>query len=141
VLIYSLDEEYLTTGIRYNREKRDENQLNISSQRPKPKHNYIDLIINEHEKMLSAQAQGIDYVKLISDERWPFASFVQKFAELMGFKGGMSVFSTNELEMLNKIYNRHPDLVEYQLIKAFESAEIKNIAHIALTLQKIKKGY
>ena len=102
-------------------------------------HNYIDLILKKHEEQLAAQAKGIDYTKLITYKGWPFAAFVQKLAELLGRKGGTSTFSTDELETLKKLHDKHSDITEPTLVKAFEEAEIKNIAHVAHQLQNLKK--
>jgi len=137
VLIYSKNEEFLATGTLYNREKRNHPVEETPSS--KPRHNYIDLILAKHEKQLRAQAKGIDYTKLISRQRWPFAAFVQKLGSLMGRKGGTSAFNTQELETLKKLYNKHSDLTEPQLVKAFEKAEVKNIAHLAYQLQNLTK--
>ncbi|KAF5433304.1 Transposase [Candidatus Methanophagaceae archaeon] len=137
VFIYSKNEEFLATGTLYNREKRNHPVEEIPSS--KPRHNYIDLILAKHEKQLSGQAKGIDYTKLISRQRWPFAAFVQKLASLMGRKGGTSAFNTQELETLKKLYNKHSDLTEPKLVKAFEKAEVKNIAHLAYQLQNLRK--
>lgn len=136
VLIYSPDDHFLGNGVFYNREKRNNN---INTIQTKPKHNYIDLILKEHEKRLFAQAKGIDYIKLLNKKKWPFASFTQKFAELMGIKGGISGFTSSELENLKKIYNKHKNINEYHLLKAFEKTQIKTIGHIALALQKNKE--
>jgi transposase InsO family protein len=137
VFIYSKNEEFLGTGILHNREKSD--YPHKQSPPSKPKHNYIDLILKKHEEQLAAQAKGIDYTKLIIYKGWPFAAFVQKLAELLGRKGGTSAFSTNELETLKKLHDKHSDITEPALVKAFEEAEIKNIAHVAHQLQNLKK--
>ncbi len=137
VFIYSKDDQFLGSGELYNREKRDQP---IAETTPtKPKHNYINLIVEKHEKQLSEQARGIDYTKLINHKRWPFADFVQRLAFLMGRKGGASAFNSQELEDLKKIYDKHSDLTEPKLVRAFEMAEVKNIAHLAYQLQNLKK--
>jgi transposase InsO family protein len=137
VFIYRENEQFLATGTLYNREKRSHPRQETPPS--KPKHNYIDLILDKHEKQLNAQAKGIDYTKLINYQRWPFAAFIQKLAQLMGQKGATSAFTAHELESLKKIYDRHSELTEPRLIKAFERAEIKNIAHLAYQLQNLKK--
>lgn len=137
VFIYSQNEVFLATGNLYNREKREQaTQGTITS---KPKHNYIDLIVKKHEEQLTAQAKGIDYTKLLNHKRWPFGAFVQTIGSLMGRKGGASAFTTQELETLKKIYNKHTKLTEPRLIRAFEKAEVKNIAHFAYQLQNLEK--
>lgn len=135
--IYSINEEFLGTAPLYHRERSDEHEQPAAPS--KPKHNYIKLIVGRHEQQLAAQAKGIDYTRLIQHRRWPFATFVQKLAELMGRKGGASAFTADELESLKKIYDRHPDLAEHTLIKAFTRAEVKNIPHLALQLKYLQK--
>jgi hypothetical protein len=122
----------------YNREKEDRVKGEETAA-AKPKHNFIDLIIARHEKQMQKQAKGLDYTKLVNHQRWPFTSFVQKLAHLMGKKEGLSAFNTREVETLKKIYDHNPQLNEPKLIKAFEQAEVKNIAHLAFQLQNMKK--
>jgi len=55
----------------------------------------------------------------------------------MGWKGGVSAFSAEELNMLNGIFDKHPQLTEHKLILAFERAEVKNVSHVAHELQKL----
>lgn len=97
------------------------------------------MIVARHEKQMQEQSKGIDYTKLVNPQRWPFASFVQKLANLMGKKEGLSVFKPQDIETLKKIYDHHPELNEPKLIKAFEQAEVKNIVHLTLQLQNMKK--
>ena len=137
LLIYSLDEQFLGTAELHNREKTQEAHPSGPAIQPKPKHNYIELLLEVHEKKLTARARGIDYVKLIEKKSWPFGSFVQKLAQLMGLRGGATCFSTDDFEALKKLYNRYPDLNELRLVKAFEAAEFKTIGHVALSLQKL----
>ena len=137
VFVYSQKEEFLCTGILYNREKMD--QPIPAAPTAKPKHNYIDLILELHAQQLSAQGKGIDYTKLIHHKRWPFSAFLETLAQLLGQKGGLSTFNAQELENLKKIYDKHSELTEILLLRAFEQAEIKNIAHIAQQLQKLRK--
>lgn len=130
----------------YNREKEDQVREEKTAA-IKPKHNFIDLIVARHEKQMQEQSKGLDYTKLVNPQRWPFASFVQKLARLvegpekrlMGKKEGLSVFKPQDIETLKKIYDHHPELNEPKLIKAFEQAEVKNIAHLAFQLQNMKK--
>jgi hypothetical protein len=138
VFIYSKTEEYLGIAPLYQREKEDQEREEKTAL-AKPKHNFIDLIIARHEKQMQEQARGLDYTKLVNPQRWPFASFVQKLAQLMGKKEGISAFSAQEVKTLEKIYNQNPKLNEPKLTKAFEQAEVKNIAHVAFQLQNGKK--
>lgn len=138
VLVYSLNEQFLTTAPLYHREKGAHPQT-PPTPLPKPKHNYIDMILTENEKRLNAQAKGIDYVKLLDRQRWPFMAFVHEVASLTGRKSSLSDFSAQELEALKKLYDKYPDLNVHLLRSACEQAQTKTIGQIALALQKIKQ--
>ena len=140
VLLYSLKEEYLGKGQLHNREQGETADAPPVAQ--KPKHNYLELLVDKHEQKLRhrARAEGIDYRKALSKRGWPFGSFVKLFAELLGRKGGPSGLSAGELESLRKVYNRHSALTEKLLVEAFEVAAEKTIPHIAYELQKLRGG-
>ena len=138
VFIYSLDKEdtYLGQGILYNRDYGED--IKRGAEKPKPQHSYIDLLISEHDKQLNARLKGIDYTKMLSSRAWPFVAFVQKLARLMGRKGKLSAFTSEELETLKKTYNRIANLNEAMLLKAWESSPHKTITHVIYQLQVIK---
>ena len=138
VFLYSLDKEdtYLGQGVLYNRDYGED--INSSIEKPKPQHSYIDLLISEHDKQLKARLKGIDYTKILSNRAWPFVAFAQKFARLMGRKGKLSAFTSDELEALKKTYNRIADLDEALLLKAWEESHHKTLTHVIYQLQIIK---
>ncbi len=138
VFIYSDKEEYLCSAPLYNRERGSHNDAITSPKKKKLKYDFISLINEKHEKQLKNQAQGIDYTKL-SSRQWPFVAFVQACARLMGKKGGNAAFDERQLETLKRIYDRHPDLDDNILTRAFEKAEVKNISHVAHQLQQLEK--
>lgn len=132
VLLYSSNGEYLGQGNLYLRDQTAETPIPSPS---KPKHNYLDLITQKHQSLLQTQAKGIDYCQLHSDRPWPFMTFVQKLALLMGRKGSLSAFQSNELETLKKCYNRIPALNESLLTSAFQKASVKTLPYIIYQLQ------
>ncbi len=136
VWIYSLHDEYLCQGTLYRREIGAETER--VSPKGKPKNNYIELLLQEHEKQLRAESRGIDYRRIVSPRAWPFTSFVQRLAKLMGRKGGLGSFSAEELEKLKKTYNRIADLDENMLLQAWQRANYKTIVHVIYQLQTIK---
>ena len=137
VLIYSLEGEYLGVGRRYQRE--------IASQPPppaplpKPKHNYLDLLIQQHEQALRERHAGIDYQAVLAaaGRRWPFAEFVKQLAGHLGRKGGLTAFSTDELESLHKVYQRLTILDAPMLREACERATLRTIPDIVFLLQQL----
>jgi putative transposase len=137
VWIYSTDNQYLGQGTVHNRDKAAE-PLKFQ-QKGKPQNNYIDLLVQEHEKQLKARSQGIDYREILSARQWPFNAFVHTVARLMGEeKKGLSAFNAQELEMLKKAYNRMPALSELVLQQAWLQAPQKTIPHLICQLQNMK---
>lgn len=134
VLIYSMREEYLGTGELYQREKGAQTDSYVPAV---PKHNYLEILVKQHDLSLRTQAEGIDYRKLTSTSFWPYNSFIQCMARLLGRKGGTSAFTTDEHEQLHQIHQRYPHLNEPMLMLAAENAQHKTIAHIAYELQRL----
>jgi transposase InsO family protein len=137
VLIYSLREEYLGTGTLHNREKGDDGSR-VPPQK-KPQYSYLDLLIREHEKELRARTQGIDYRGAVTSRRLSFSSFTSTFAQLLGQKGGLSAFSSQELEFLQKLYNRTPALTKPLLVEACEHAREKTLLAVAYELEQLAR--
>ena len=134
VQLYSLGGIYLGEGELHHRESGEKKQTDTAP--GKPKHNYLDLLVNEHEKQLAAQSRGIDYCKAVPQRSWPFPEFVKTFAQLLGKKGGLSAFSAGELETLKKLYNRDAALDKRRLERAFAKAQYKTIAYVAYELRQ-----
>lgn len=136
VLIYSLKEQYLGIANHYHREKQQ--QVQPIKQSGQVRHDYLALLIEEHERKLNLQSQGIDFTTAVKVRQWPFLGFVATLSQLMGRKGGASAFNASEYEALTNIYNRTANLTELMLIDAFEKAEVKDIINIAYQLQQLK---
>ena len=102
---------------------------------PKPKYNYLDMIVEQHDQQLNTQVRGIDFTQLTSAP-WPFSSFAQTLARLLGHQGGISAFSPAQIETLKTAYDTLPELSEARLIAAVEQAQVKNLHHILWQLQQ-----
>ena len=136
VWIYSPDNQYLGQGVLHNRDRGAET---LKFQPKGIQNNYIDILVQEHEKQLKARTQGIDYREILSNRQWPFNVFVQTVARLMGeVKKGLSAFNAEELEMLKKAYNRMPALSELVVEQAWLQAPQKTIPHLICQLQNMK---
>lgn len=137
VLIYSLDGEYLGVGIRHQRETAPDQPP--PRPRPKPKHNYLDLLIRNHEQALDDRHAGIDYPAVLAaaGRRWPFAEFAKQLAAYLGREGGLTAFSAEELESLQKVYNRLTCLDAPMLREACERAVRHAIPEIVYVLQQL----
>lgn len=136
VEIYSLREEYLGMGTRHRREEGEEVPRTAPG---KPRNNYLDMIVRQHEEELKKETCAIDYRKAALRQGWPFPSFVRVFARLLGMKGGLSGFTAGELEDLGKAFNRLPLLDEPLLKRAFEKAHAKNIPAVVTALFELTR--
>ena len=137
VLIYSAEGEYLGVGKRHQREAAP--QQAPAAPTPKPKHNYLDLLIQKHDQALRDRHAGIDYraVLAAAGRRWPFAEFVKQLAGHLGRKGGLTAFTTDELESLQKVYQRLTSLDAPMLREACERATARTIPNIVFLLQQL----
>ena len=136
VFLYSLAGEYLGTAVRYQRELGAHGQTPPPPQPGKPQHNYLELLIDQHDQSLRERSQGIDYRQVTPPRRWPFGDFAQTLAQLLGRRGGLSAFSSDELEALGKLYPR-VECTEPLLRQAVEQAPEKTIPAIAFQLQRL----
>ena len=66
---------------------------------------------------------------------WQFTSFAKSFARMLGRTGDLSTFSTWELELLKKTYNRSRAIEKAMLEDAFEKASEKTLAAILYELR------
>lgn len=138
VLIYSLHGEYLGVGTRHAREQGSSGQpLNTSS--AKPQHNYLDLLIQKHQEAIARRGSGIDYQAVLAhaDRRWPFVEFAKQLASHLGRHGGLSAFSGDELETLQKIYQRLTWLDPAMLEQACARSRQRTITEIVFVLQQL----
>lgn len=134
VLIYSKQGQYLGVGKVHERKEAAKVEVAATG---KPKHNFLDIVIDRHERRLSKLQAGIDYRKALSARSWSFASFIACFAYLLGRKGGASAFSSEEQQALKSIYDRYPFLNEPLLRRAFLQAQEPTIQQVAYQLEVI----
>jgi transposase InsO family protein len=139
VLVYSLDGEYLGTGTRRRREDEQGGSTQSEPTQPKAKFNYIDLLIQKQQQAIDRRGSGIDFrdVLAAADRRWPFAEFAKQLASHLGRSGGLSAFRADELESLQKIYQRLTFLDPALLEKACAQAQQRSIPEIVFLLQRL----
>ncbi len=135
VLIYSLRGEYLGTGVLHNREKGEDGPGVVIL--PKPKDNYLELLIREHEEALRTQTGGVDYRAAVVSRRWPFAAFANALADLLGRKGGITAFTTSEIELLHTVYTQTPALNAAFLRDAVAKAREKTVLAVVFELRRL----
>lgn len=140
VLIYSQDGEYLGIGERHEREGREEDRRSPSPSPPaKVKHNYLDLLIRKQQQNIERRSSGIDYREVLAaaDRRWPFSEFAKQLAAHLGRSGGLSAFQADELESLQKVYQRLTFLDPALLATACAQARQRSIVEIVFLLQRL----
>ena len=137
VLLYSPDGEYLGVGKRHQRQTVPDQPPRRPT--PKPKHNYLELLIQKHEQALRDRHAGIDYQAVLAaaGRRWPFAEFVKQLAAHLGRPGGLTAFSADELERLQKVYQRLTSLDAPMLREACTRAPQRTIPDIVFVLQQL----
>ena len=131
VLLYTPDGVYLGKGTRHQREK---GEAMPPTQRPKPKEDYLALLIAEHERVLARETGGIDYCRARATHPFPMSALLGTLSELLGRKGGVSAFTTDEHEALEKLYHRHPDVDRAAVLDAFARADPKTLVGFARAL-------
>jgi hypothetical protein len=138
VLIYSLKGQYLGVRQRHERQEGDL-QAPAPSQQPKPKHNYLDLLIQKHRQAMRRQSSGIDYRAVLAQaqRRWPFTEFAKQLAAHLGLKGGLSALRSEQLETLQKVYHRLTFLNQAMLEQACARAHQRTVPEIVFHLQQL----
>lgn len=138
VLIYSLDGEYCGVGTRHTREQSPTTQPS-SPILGKPTHNYLDLLIQKHQQAMNRRAGGIDYQAVLAhaQRRWPFLEFVKQLASHLARSGGVSAFRADELESLQKVYQRLSFLNPAMLELACARTRQHSVVEILFALQQL----
>jgi hypothetical protein len=65
---------------------------------------------------------------------------VQTLGRLLGRKGGLSGFTTQELEVLHKLHEKFPQLSEPLVTRAFEQAPGQTLPHLLRELETLAQG-
>jgi hypothetical protein len=124
------------TGQRYERELGAHGEAVPPPAPGKPQHNYLDLLVEQHEQSLQQRSQGIDFRQLPPARSWSFSDFAHTLGQLLGRRGGLSAFTSDELEALGKLHAR-VDCQEPLLRRAVEQSRKKTIPAIAFELQRL----
>jgi len=134
VYIHSLDGRFLCEGRLHAREQGQPGEQNNNA--GKAKHNYLDLLVDEHERQLEQQRCAIDYRAATRQRPWPFIECVRCFARLMGRKGELSAFNAGELETIRKVYDQDAALDSRRVEKAFAKTKDKSVRAVACELRR-----
>lgn len=139
VLIYSLEGEYLDTAVRHQREGQPGDADVAPRPSTKAKYNYLELLIEKHQQAIERQASGINFEAVLAaaDRRWPFSDFAKQLAEHLGRRGGLSAFNADELEALQRVYQRLTFLNPGLLETACAQAQQRSLVEIVFVLQRL----
>lgn len=135
VKLYSLDDRYLGTGVLHDRTSGM--PLGPPPKQEKIKHNYIDLLVREHQTKLAEQTGAIDYRKVVENTRWPFFEFAKTVAQLLGKKAGLADLSAGDLEALKKVYNQSASINRHMVKEAFENARHPSVFYVIAELKQL----
>ncbi len=125
VYIHSLDGERLGEGLLHQREEGEDACATRHGSRPK--NNFVQDLCKEQERRLKEQAEGIDFRKVPSPERWAFSRFAICLARELNLKGELSAFDAGQLETLRKFWATHAELSAEVVRRGVRQAEPKNI--------------
>ncbi len=132
VEIYSLKSVYLGQGYLHQRTEVDP----VPPITPtKPENNYIGLLQRRHQQELVEKTKGIDYRNVTTNRAWPFHEFAKLIAELLGRKGGLGAFNSQELEALRKTWNMDASINKAMVRQACATASHKSIPYIIRELK------
>jgi len=137
VAIYSLKDQYLTTGKLHDRSRGI--PTGAGQQPGGLKYNYLELLVRKHKHQLAEQTGGIDYRNVVDKRPWPFHEFAKTVADLMGRKAGLADLTTEELESLKKVFNQSLCINRKMVKLAFEKALYKSVPYIVRELQYLIK--
>jgi len=137
VKIYSQKGQYLQTAYRHNRETAPANQ--VIEPVHKPTHNFLDMLVRQHERALDEETRGIDFRKVIGKRSFPFHQFAKTLADMLGLKGGLSAFTAEEIEKLKKTFNQSTAINKQMLKIAFERATDKKLPFVCHELKLLIK--
>ena len=89
------------------------------------------------EQQQQQSQRGIDYHRAQQSHLWPFPAFAATWAKLLGRKGGVSALSTQEMELLQGVHQRHPRITQPLLEEACQLADPKTLPVIVYHLQNL----
>lgn len=102
-------------------------------------HQYLKLLLARYQARVQAEAaQGMKYPNAAA--RMTLAQVADSLAKLLGRQGGASGLSTEELELLASVQQRHPQLTLSVLRQACERAEPKTLPVIVFQLQQLLRS-
>ena len=96
-------------------------------------------MIQKPEQALRESSRGIDYQAVLAqaDRRWPLVEFAKQLATYLGRQGGLTAFTTDELETLNQVHQRLSSLDASLLGQACQKAQQRTIPEIVFVLQQL----
>lgn len=133
IQVYSLDGEYLGTGVWHDRTKAEQPERPVGP--TSMEHNLLAML--EAKQRALHKKEAVDFSLATRPRPWPFESFAACLADLVCRKGGVSAWSKDELASLQAAYNRHPGLTRRLLKRACAQAAHKTVPAILYALQNM----
>lgn len=97
---------------------------------------FLDLLVARHDEQLrAAAAQGMSYLQ--AQPRMTLTQLADTLAKLLGRTGGVSAWSSEELETLAHVHRRRPRLTASLLRQACEQADPKTLPVVLFHLQQL----
>ncbi len=132
VEIYSLEECYLCTAPRHQREQSEPATITPPG---KPQTSYLDLLNRQHQQQIDQRVGGIDYTQALKP--WPFQAFLNAWARLAGRT--LADFTPHELNLLQDFHSKNTWITRDHLKTAFQKAPANTVAAILWQLEQHRK--
>ncbi len=127
---------FLGVGRLYHREKGHHEQPQPPADSGPIEPAYLDALEAARQLRHHQQRQsGLDFHSASNRNVWSLTSFASHLAQLLGYDGGLSALSADELDALRDFHARHDRVNESLLRAAVASAASPTIPHVLFRLQ------
>lgn len=134
VSIYSQRGVYLGKGRLHYREEGQ--PLPENPGQSAPRINLLEIMVQKHKASIAGKAADMDYSIADEPRGWSFTAFAGALAELTGRSGGLTAFTPEETDLLQKAHARLPHITRTLLKKACAKAQSSAIPAIIYHLQQ-----
>jgi transposase InsO family protein len=117
IKVYDLrSKAYLGEGVRHHRETGE--KIRSEPLKPLESSPILDALETQHAKRMAQR----DFRPELTKKAWRFPAFAACLAGLLGRRGSVSEFATHEMDLLQEVFRRHPDLTRKQVEDAVARA-------------------
>lgn len=130
---------FVGLGRRYQRELGAHGpQPTPAKRQPLERSSYLDALLDEHQRtQQAAREDGIDFTSAMRHGRLTSQGLAQCIAKILGRKGGLSSLSPEELQALDNLHRKHPQVQPSHVRTAAERATSANFASVLWELQQL----